>query len=300
MNDTTQKVEDRFHNAQVKNDKPSLKMIFCPQGNQIITAKQGGYKFTEGNEYGVLERKDYKIKVVDDSGAERWVKEDYFTLANQALMHDKDCGFTRKQQPNILWNGLEIEPSVPDVRKVKLNKGDDDPQLVENSTNTKALAGVCGLDYHHHKKEAPKVLSEKEMKEKGLLGKNQEYITLSGDFSKEAVESVVPTPPKPAPIPTVKENALLNDIDKLWEKMGTVFPEYRKVNSDGLMDYIKAKLPNRRFEWKCSLLYVDGCATNINKTDVNAVFDGLKKLTTPKMADKLVGKVIVSKLKKLF
>jgi hypothetical protein len=287
MNDTTQKVEDRFHAtppsykriadnwpAAPKAPTTPLAMAYCPQGNQALEATKAGYKFTEDKNYHVLERKDYKIKVVDDSGTERWVKEDYFTLANQALMHDKDCGFTtKKPQDTLLWGGLELDPGVPDVRKVKLNKPEDDPQLVENKitldrfsdNNTKALAGVDGKSYHDYQRTH----------EKTKLGPNQEFIDL-------------------------KSPKTMNDIDKLWEKMGNVFPEYRKVNSDGLMDYIKSKFPSRGISWKCGVLMVDGCATNINKADVNAVFDGLKKLTTPKMADKLVGKVIVSKLKKLF
>jgi len=103
---------------------------------------------------------------------------------------------------------------------------------------------------------------------------------------------------------TDKGNDLLWNIDRLWERMGNVFPEYKTVDSDNLLTYITSKIGSKhKVQWsdddyKC--LMIDGAKTRIKYEDVKLAYAGLKNIASPKQADILVGKLIVSKLKKLF
>jgi hypothetical protein len=330
MNDTT-KVEDRFH-TEPKATKPVVAtMKFLPEGKQVHEVKQKHLKFTYEKNYPVLERGNYRIKTVDDTGRELWMKEDYFTNANTYLLADKELGFTGPVDDNKLsftapdYSVYGKSDPMPDVRKVSFVKKEFDG-LDENRLKTesvmqgdlsvpkktaadfdagttmfeyKALSGIpipksCATGRDNPPAERPcmtkdelnKVLNLKSEKTVEELQKNKEY------FEKVS-----------APLnssKTTKENPLLNDMDRLWEKMGTVFPEYRKIDSDGFMTFVKSHFPGRRIEWKCGVLTVDGATTKINKSEVNDAFTGLKNLATPKVADKMVGRLVVKKLKKLF
>jgi hypothetical protein len=253
-------------------------MKYVPQGVQAYKVKTEGHQFTEDKIYPVLEKTDFGahciIKTIDDSGKERWIKDDYFVPAVQKLLAEKECRWFSSEGTKITQNlsfANELNGEMPDLRKLakekKLEEIKKEPTVV---LETNVLAGVASM---------PTVTEEEILT--GVKRKSKAQKADGSDYWGG-------------------NNPLLQDLDKLIENMGKVFPEYRKVDTDGLMIYIKDKLRNRKVEWNNGVLTVDGAKTNIFKADVNVAFDGLKKLTTPKMADKIVGKVIVNKLKKLF
>ena len=335
MNDTT-KVEDRFHSepkTETKTSKPVYAtMKFLPEGKQVHEVKQKHLKFTYERNYPVLERRDYRIKTVDDTGRELWMKEDYFTNGNIALYADKELNFSGvvKEENTLPFAAPDYQAyskEVPDIRKVNFVKkafdGLDESKLKEKTESImqgdsevfkktaadfdaattmfeyKALSGIpipksCATGRDNPPAERPELTKDELNK---VLNLKTEGTKEEQQKNKEYFEKVC------APLnstKTVKENPLLNDMDRLWEKMGMVFPEYRKMDSDGLMTFIKSHFPGRKIEWKCGTLTVDGAKTKIEKSDVNDAFAGLKNLATPKVADKMVGRLVVKKLKKLF
>lgn len=299
MIDNTQtEKQDRFHASAEKEcaaPKAAFYMTYLPQGMQHYKVCQSGYSFTEGKDYPVFEKKDYgahvTLKTIDDSGKERWIKDDYFVPANQRLFADKECGWSvegraMKVAPTLTFAD-ELNGEMVDLRKLAAKKSEEEAkekgykitigEWKDPLPDTNILAGVASQ---------PTVTEEEILT--GVKRKRKAKKADGSNYWKSSFD------------PVSKENPLLADLDKLVENMGKVFPEYRKVDTDGLMAYIQGQLPNRKIEWNNGVLTVDGAKTNVLRADVNVAFDGLKKLTTPKMADKLVGKVIVNKLKKLF
>lgn len=305
MIDNTQTEQDRFHASAEKDcaEKAAPTQFICymtylPQGMQAYKVKSQGYQFTEEKDYAILEKKDFgshcTLKVIDDSGKERWIKDDYFVPAVQKLFHEKECGWnthhSQNRVPPTLTFADELNGEMVDLRKLVAKKEAEEfaekgykvkvGEWSDPIPETNILAGVASAPTVSEE-EILKEWTAKKMKRKARKADGSNYWKSSFDS-------------------TSAENPLLSDLDKLMENMGKVFPEYRKVDTDGLMIYIKGQLPNRKIEWNNGVLTVDGAKTNILKTDVNVAFDGMKKLTSPKAADKLVGKVIVNKLKKLF
>jgi len=107
-------------------------------------------------------------------------------------------------------------------------------------------------------------------------------------------------------------NSLLNDLDKLWEMIGKVFKEYRTIDSECVLTCIKKHLGARTVDWdnaKSTLvsttnygkwLRVDGAKTNINYSQAKKAIEGLREIVSPTAANKVVGRLIANKLKKVF
>lgn len=291
---------------------------FMPIGNQEAKAKSLGYHFTEGQKYPVFERNTTTMtfKTVDDSGKERWIKDEYFVPANRKLVADEQCKFDEKGWP-LEWNGLHIDTDVPDIRKINFEREKE----LEKEKGFKVWSESDLIFSNPDNVEDVKIedLRNKEFTAKDVCGADS-YMDakimagLDGSrlyVSDEEIANVLKKPKKRKKIKKTEtpnmpewedqsENSLLYNIDKLWEKIGNVFPEYRTVDTDNLMTSIQTRFPGRNILWDHGILKVDGAKTKIFRSDVVAAFDGLKKMITPKMAEKLVAKIVVDKLKKLF
>ncbi len=282
---------------------------------------------------------EFSIKTVDDAGKEVWMKDEYFVPAKRLLMHDKDLHFSddpRKNEPTLEYFGKQEvhcldakypNPDfVPDVRKLA-KEAVTKKELVAEEVRTvaeeelktenlylsmmdeyKVLSGINVPERYFSAEEAAKLFTDdvpvRTFKKGEDRGNAPEEITLKAETTREELEKNKDKTKAPLYQSEIYQsgcnNPLLMNMDKLIENLGKVFPEYRTGDTEGMLDYIQKKIPGHTVAWDEGVFSVDGAKTNIKKVDVNVAFDGLKKMTSPTMADKLIGKIIVRKLKKLF
>jgi len=94
---------------------------------------------------------------------------------------------------------------------------------------------------------------------------------------------------------------LLNNLDKLWCKIGEVFTEYQTVDPDRLTSLISQKCPKCDIKWAAAgNLQVNGAITSISHKDVQEVFKALSKLVSDKAANQIIASILAKKIKKLF
>ena len=329
MNSNTEKAEDRFGDTTPK--KNIELRSFVPELIYREKLSQTGYaNFTIDKEYPVIGRDLFslKFKTVDDKGVEVWIADDYFVPAKINLCGDKELNFTGKAT-NLTWEKdssfAESDKSIlkccPNIRKVKLNPlSENEAKIIK----TRNVSWVWVMEPSHEagyitaevkNAEVINAITKDTHKLAGVTPKHNpwanekldqpEKIVLTSESSKEEqqakkekLEKVLTA--KLCSGGEAKENDLLYNHEQLWENMGKVFTEYRKLDSDVVTETVQKSFPNRNIYWKDSYLQVDGAKTKIHKADVDSMFNGLKKLTSPKTADRMVAKLIVKKLKKLF
>ena len=126
MNDITNEATDRFHKPSFSVGQKMLE--FAPEPPQMIEAKGKGLKFTVGNKYPVVERKEnfcghmasYTFKTVDDKGNDVWIDEKYFIPAVTKLVHEDALGGFEAPQNDLLAEDRKIADDglwdQPDIR----------------------------------------------------------------------------------------------------------------------------------------------------------------------------------------
>lgn len=319
MNSNTEKAEDRFGDTGPFSKKTHQFRLFSPELlHRNDLAIKGFADFTIDKEYPVIQQDliSMKFKTVNDRGVDVWVADDYFIPAEINLYHDRELGFTKKET-KLVWQDAATYENIPNVRKIQsareqfvkemteetAEKIKCNAEAVKQRTDEKQQAVFDGVHFDAHKLAGVVTPNNNPWANEKL--DKPEKIVLKSESSREEQKEKVEQLEKELTAKLcsggeVRENNLLWDHERLWEKMGQVFSEYRKLDSDVVLGTISKSFPNRRVYWHNGYLNMDGAKTNISKADVDSTFDGLKKLTSPKAADKMVAKIVVKKLKKLF
>lgn len=103
-------------------------VIFQPELPMMPEVKRKGLKFTPDKKYPVFEKSPHPTlphaqvyKMIDDTGREQLVSDQYFVPGNVSLFMDKELGFseTSKQRDggNLLWGNAANEPDMPVLRR---------------------------------------------------------------------------------------------------------------------------------------------------------------------------------------
>lgn len=291
MQDTVQ--NDRFYE-----EKEMLE--FAPEPMHVFEASHKG-KFTVGNKYPVLERKDgnlyglsggfgayfgstYKFKTTDDKGTEVWVDDKYFIPAEQTLTFD-ELFQSKNDNPDLLeWDGDFCQP---DIRRLATEKGVSSDWNLDDGL---VLSGVTDPDedldeeddgYEDDDRPMEKVkkkvfaertsswpLHERSSIYDGVVKDNGNEIMFDGRMCQEAIERV----------------------------FGPKDPE----ETGDIIGSIREMFKNHHLMWDEGFLAVNNAKTKISYSDVHKAYAGLKALMTPKIAEKVVSKIVAKKLSKVF
>lgn len=307
MNEDTKEPCDRFHSPLAgelprekkywHNDFRADTMLeFAPEPMHMLEARGKSLKFTVGNAYKVLQKKEsfnsmkssYTFKTTNDEGKEVWVDEKFFIPAERKLIFEKDLG------------GFDPSPesheevcaymSVPDIRKVAIENNvppmPDEPLLNEEWIKDdrahlpflRVLAGVTKCEYDGNTYQ--EIKNEPQPSKK--IPKIHEDLNYHG---------------------TVKDhgNDLINDATRVMAAIDRVFGKSKSViDTDGLLGAIQEKASGLALAWDNDHLAVSGISTKITFTEVQSAYLGMKKLVSARTAQKIVAKAVALKLKKLF
>lgn len=98
-----------------------------------------------------------------------------------------------------------------------------------------------------------------------------------------------------------KGNDLLSPkkLNQLYENLDEVFGE-PPHEFQGVVWFVEGKFPNRKIEWRGKQLYVDGCKLKDFYNKHLKAHKALQEAAGKKVADKVIGTLLVKKLKKLF
>lgn len=300
MNEATNEMTDRFYKSEVKLEekkdcsthgcadlrviremnKNIVEMEFAPEPLHMLDARKSGLKFTVGMKYPVKNRKNeydwkdklndmtqYSFQTIDDTGNTVRVDEKYFIPASVKLIG----GFIAEDAQF---------GDQPDIRKVAKEKN------------------IGDLDVSY------------------LEGINEEILVLSGESDSKnglppfwmPLASSEPKKNEPwFPHQNINEgvvkdtgNDLLDDATACMAAVDRVFGYNRFVDPNGLIESIKKYCPKLILQWEDHSLNVNGAKTKISYDQVQKAYDGLRALVSDKAAEKAVGKLVASKLKKLF
>lgn len=275
---------DRFYKEEVKE-----MLEFAPEPMHMMEASHKG-KFTIGNKYPILERKDgstfscggrfgayfgstYKIKTTDDKGAELWIDDKYFIPADQSLTFNNI--FHHDPEKEDLLDGWCGELDI-DIRKVATEKCVSKEIPLDDGLK---LAGLASDP------------EDEDFEEDDGYDDN---IYSARDFSwcmkRSLYEGVVKD----------NGNAMMFDGAKCQEAIQRVFGPKNPEETGDIIDSIREMVSNHSLVWDDGLLCIDNAKTKISFSDVSKAYCGLKSLMSPKVAEKLVSKIVAKKINKVF
>jgi len=92
----------------------------------------------------------------------------------------------------------------------------------------------------------------------------------------------------------------MNNATKCMAAIDKVFGANKIADPDGIIKAIRLNVSHLCLQWENDVLCVNGAQTKITYSEVQAAYSGLKGLVSAKIAERTVGKLVASQLKKVF
>lgn len=307
MNEVTTENTDRFYkplgemsgserieheektNTSFEKPKEYTMLKYAPEPLHMNESKVKHLQFTIGNKYPVIEKRheysgyktafgsmetaiaairagaNYSFKTINDKEETVWVDEKYFIPANINLMHEVAVGGFMPKKDNLDWDATAEDGIIDlcDIRKMASEK------------NVKPL----------------EVLDDG-LKENLTLSRLAEQIIVdkTSDATSHLRDGVVKD----------TGNDLMNNATKCMAAIDKVFGTNKIADPDGIITAIRLNVPHLCLQWENDFLCVNGAQTKITYSEVQAAYSGLKGLVSAKIAQRTVGKLVASQLKKVF
>lgn len=309
MNEVTTENADRFYkplvemsgserreheektNTSFEKPKEYTMLEYAPEPLHMNEAKTKHLKFTVGKKYPVIESRheytgykaNYGFKTINDKEQTVWVDEKYFIPGNINLMHEAAVGGFTPRKDNLDWDAAAEDGIVNlcDIRKMASEKNvkpldlTGEGSLVGMMAENLTLSGITeskydGTAYH-------------ESRSTGFSHNNLWAC-------QKAHEGVVKD----------TGNDLMNNANKCLAAIDKVFGANKIADPDGIITAIRANVPHLCLKWESDVLCVNGAQTKITYSEVQTAYSGLKGLVSAKIAEKTVGRLVASQLKKVF
>lgn len=332
MNENTDNTEERFYDPK----KPKKFHEFCPEPIAMCEAKAMNLKFTVGNKYEELDRKEFHhrhvVKCVDDCGTEQWVDDKFFIPVQIALCGEKEVGGWNPKNgfsdneiplPYVAPSYGGDESKYPQycgekwneyVKEVKKDMVDAvDIRKEAKKRKVKPLS-IEGEDVCEKETLSWSSLEEGEIPDLEKIREKAKPIEPESDEFKDltvlsGIKREKETEPKYCwwntgdkflynGIVHDKGNDLLEDAGKCWEAVNNEFGS-KRFNSDFLLGLL-CEAVGHKLEWQNGFLTVGGLKTKIKYKEVKEAISGLQPLISEKKAQEVVAKVVMSKLKNVF
>jgi len=289
-------IEDKT-NTIFDNSKEYTMLEYAPEPLHMTESKVKHLKFTVGNKYPVIEKRHecslgnkypdclqkagYEFKTLNDKQETVWVDEKYFIPSSINLTHEVAVGGFMPKKDNLDWDAAAEDGIVNlcDIRKMASEKNIKpldligDGSLMGMMAESLTLSGCCPP------------LSD---------CKYEGTVSCSTGFGHNNLwtcnEGIVKD----------TGNDLMNNATKCMAAIDKVFGAKKIVDPDAIITAIRTNVPHLCLQWENDVLCVNGAQTKITYSEVQTAYSGLKGIVSARIAERTIGRLVASQLKKVF